>query len=178
MFSTKNGYELDLKYFKHHNNKIIYSKENGKIKYKNLYSDHLIIIIRRERKPTEKITQTHMDLAKSAQTLYEDTFFNLLNLIYDKYKIKNLTLSGGCSLNSVANGKIKENTGFENIYISPNPGDAGGAVGSVCVYLSNKNKKILPINNYAYLRNSYSNDEISKFILKKKYLANISLKNF
>ena len=66
-----------------------------------------------------------MDLAKSAQTLYEDTFFNLLNMIYDKYKIKNLTLSGGCSLNSVANGKIKENTKFENIYISPNPGDAG-----------------------------------------------------
>ena len=178
MFSTKNGYELDLKYFKHHNNKIIYSKENGKITYKNLYSDQLTKLLGDERKPSEKITQIHMDLAKSAQTLYEDTFFNLLNLIYDKYKIKNLTLSGGCSLNSVANGKIKENTEFENIYISPNPGDAGGAVGSVCVYLNNKNKKILPINNYAYLGNSYTNDEISRFIIKKKISSKYFVKKY
>ena len=66
----------------------------------------------------EKISQRHMDLAKSAQSIYEKTLFNLLNDLYEKFKIKNLTLSGGCAMNSVANGKILKNTKFEKIYIS------------------------------------------------------------
>ena len=82
----------------------------------------------------DKIDQRHMDLAKSAQVIYE-TLFNLLNKLYEKYKIENLTLSGGCAMNSVANGKILKNTPFK-IYISPNPGDAGGSIGSAYIISS------------------------------------------
>ena len=70
----------------------------------------------------QKISKKDMDIAKSAQLVYENILFNLLNKLYDKYKIKNLTLSGGCAMNSVANGKILKNTPFEKLYISPNPG--------------------------------------------------------
>ena len=58
-----------------------------------------------ERLSTEKISQRHMDLAKSVQSIYED-IIQSLNDLYEKYRIKNLTLSGGCAMNSVANGKI------------------------------------------------------------------------
>ena len=49
-----------------------------------------------------------MDLANSVQKVYEEIFFYLLNKIYDEYKTNNLTISGGCGMNSVANGKIKK----------------------------------------------------------------------
>ena len=48
-------------------------------------------------------------------------FFHILNF-YEKYKCNKLSLSGGCAMNSVANGKITTNTEFKDIYISPNPG--------------------------------------------------------
>ena len=67
-----------------------------------------------KRKNDQKISKKEMDIAKSAQLVYENILFNLLNKLYDKYKIKNLTLSGGCAMNSVANGKILKNTPFEN----------------------------------------------------------------
>ena len=86
-----------------------------------------------------------MDLAKSAQSIYEKTLFNLLNDLYEKFKIKNLTLSGGCAMNSVANGKILKNTKFEKIYISPNPGDAGGSIGSALLFLDRNKVKIKKI---------------------------------
>ena len=70
------------------------------------------------REKDEKITKMHMDLAKSTQAVYEDVFFNLLNILYEKYECKNLSLSGGCAMNSVANGKIIKNTSFKKIYIS------------------------------------------------------------
>ena len=61
-----------------------------------------------------------------------------LNNLNNNSKSKNLSLSGGCSLNSLANGKIKNQTSFENIFIPPNPGDAGGAIGAA-LYVYNKN---------------------------------------
>ena len=62
--------------------------------------------------------------------MYEKALFNLLNKIFKKYKNKNLCIAGGCGMNSVANGKITENTPFENIHIHPASGDAGGAIGA------------------------------------------------
>jgi len=103
-------------------------------------------------------------LAKSVQTVYEDIFFHLLNIIYKKYNVENLSISGGCAMNSVANGKIIKNTNFKNIYISPNPGDAGGSVGSASIYINKKYKKKFHVQNYAYLGNSYKNDEILKVL--------------
>ncbi len=168
VYNTKEGFELNLEYFIHHNENINISKKNDQIEYKNLYSSKIYELLGQERKNDQKISKKEMDIAKSAQVVYENILFNLLNKLYDKYKIKNLTLSGGCAMNSVANGKILKNTPFEKLYISPNPGDAGGSVGSALVSLNNSNKKIYHINNYAYLGKEYSNENIQEVILKKK----------
>ncbi len=162
--NTSYGYELNLDYFTHQNQSIIENNEMGQLRYKNLYSDKLINLMGPERLATDEITQRHKDIAKSAQLIYEKTLFNLLNKLYKKYKIKNLTLSGGCAMNSVANGKILKNSSFEKIYISPNPGDAGGSIGSALLYLNENKYEIKKNINYAYLGKSYKNEEIEKII--------------
>ena len=178
MFSIKDGYELDLDYFIHHNASIIDSNKNGQIKYKNLYSDKLIKLLGPERKSDDEINERHTNIAKSAQVVYENTFFKLLNDLYEKYKIKNLTLSGGCAMNSVANGKILKKTPFENIYISPNPGDAGGSIGSALLFLDKKKIQVKTNINYAYLGKNYRNEEIENVIKIKKLENNFFVKKF
>lgn len=172
MFNTKDGYQLNLDYFVHQNESIVDNDQNSQLKYKNLYSNELIKLLGPERQLDEKINERHIDIAKSAQVVFEKTFFRLLNDLYEKYKIKNLTLSGGCAMNSVANGKILKNTPFENIYISPNPGDAGGSIGSALLFHNNNKYKIEKEINYAYLGKNYLNNEIESILIKKKLKDN------
>ena len=170
LFNTKNGFKLNLNYFIHHNENIIKSNLNNQITYKNLYSQKLTDLLGRERDPDDEINQKHIDIAKSAQTVYEKTFFNLLNDLYSKYKISNLTLSGGCAMNSVANGKILKNTFFKKVYISPNPGDAGGSVGSALISLCESKSEVDTDINYAYLGKKFTNKEIAN-IIKEKHIS-------
>ncbi len=167
---TNNGFKLNLKYFVHHKSNIINKQENGQIFYNNLYSKKLLDLLGKERLATDEIKQIHKDIARSAQEVYEDIFISLLNKLYSKYKINNLTLSGGCIMNSVANGKILEKTEFKNIYISPNPGDAGGSIGSAASLIKKNNKEILNKNTYSFLGNEYTDDNIET-ILKENSLS-------
>jgi len=174
-YKKKFNYELNLKYFSHYNKKIISIRKNQPPFFFDLYSSELLKLLGPERKKKEEITQRHKDIAKSTQVVFENVFFNLLNDLYDKYKICNLNLSGGCVMNSVANGKIIFNTNFKNIYTSSNPGDAGGSIGSALCLLSeiNKKKKKIFKNPLPYLGDSFSNDEIESAInqykLKNKF---------
>lgn len=175
---THHGFELNLKYFQHHKKQILKINENNQAKYLNLYSSQLTHILGNERKKNDNINQDHMDLAKSIQVVYEDTFFYLLNKIYKKYQNQNLSLSGGCAMNSVANGKITQNTSFKNIYISPNPGDAGGSVGSASIYLKEKLNTDVQVKNYAFLGPSYNNKEIKTILDNFKYKSNYRIQYF
>ena len=161
---TDEGFKLNLNYFLHHRKKIFSLNEKGQFQYENIYSNKIYELLGEERKPNDPITQKHMDLAKSVQEVYEDTFFHLLNILQKKYKVEYLTLSGGCAMNSVANGKIINKTKFKKIYISPNPGDAGGSVGSAAYFLENDLRYKISVKNYEYLGKSYSNREIEKII--------------
>ena len=79
-------------------------------------------------------------------------------------------------MNSVANGKIFKNTSFKKIYISPNPGDAGGSVGSASTYIKKNYKNNIKVKNYAYLGNSYESSEVKKLLdknnIKDKFKIN------
>jgi len=186
IIKKKNSFELDLKYFVHHKEKILSIDDNGQAIYKNLYSEKLTELLGKERSKNEEVLQYHMDLAKSIQTVYEEIFFYMLNYLYKKYKCENLSLSGGCSMNSVANGKIIKKTGFKNLYISPNPGDAGGSVGSACVHINKFFDKKISVNNYAYLGPEFENKKIEQILndnlMFKKYevqfLQNLDLSNY
>jgi carbamoyltransferase len=179
LINKKNdSFELNLEYFMHHKKKIQSINDLGQATYSNLYSKKLIDLLGEERKIGEEITVEHMNLAKSIQTVYENIFFHILNNLHKKYKNDNLSFSGGCAMNSVANGKIIKNTPFKKIYISPNPGDAGGAIGSACIHISKNLKRKINVKNYAYLGPKYNNQEVSKILDKNSAVKSYNVEFF
>jgi len=85
------------------------------------------------RQAGEMLTQHHMDLAASLQAATEEVVLRLTRALRKETGIKNLCLAGGVALNCVANGKILRDGQFDNIYVQPAAGDAGGALGAALV---------------------------------------------
>jgi carbamoyltransferase len=161
----KNGnFELNLKYFKFHKENFNYKWDNGEVAIDNLYSDELIKLLGPERLKTDEIDQFHKDLAHSTQKIYEEAFLNIINNLYAKYKNENLCIAGGCGMNSVANGKIKNSTNFKNIYIQAAAGDAGGSIGAAYTTYFKKNNKRNFTMKHAYWGGSFDNDQVLKCI--------------
>ena len=118
------------------------------------------------RKSESEITQKEMDLAASIQAIAEEVVLKLAKDIQKNTNEKNLCLAGGVALNCVANGILLKEKIFENIWIQPAAGDAGGSLGAALTiwYKMLKNTRELPINpskmNGAYLGPSYQNEEV------------------
>ena len=181
-YNSKNFFLLNLDYFSHHSNsEFSYSFSNGIPKFSNLYSKKITELLGEERNPYDKIEKRHFDIASSLQICFENIVFSILNNLYQETKIENLCLAGGCALNSKFNGLIKERTPFKNVFIQPNAGDAGGAMGSALHFLRKNEINKASIhqrdNNKCYLGNSYTNEFIEgKLIKKNKLMKNYSIK--
>ncbi len=116
----KEGFELNLKYFNH------YQFHRPKLFTENLEK----LLGLKSNKPNKNLTKNYFDLAASVQKCFEEIYLSLIKQIYKKNKSKNLVLSGGCALNSLANGKVVKNTRFKNIFIPPVPDDSGVSIGA------------------------------------------------
>ena len=115
----------------------------------------------------EKITQFHMDIAASIQKITEEIMIKLAKSIRKDYGIKNLCLAGGVALNCVANGKILKERIFDNIWIQPAAGDAGGSLGAALAlwYIEQGNKRDINLNDDmkgSYLGPEFTEEEIEK----------------
>jgi carbamoyltransferase len=82
------------------------------------------------RKPSEPLEQRHMDLAASVQAVTEEVVLRLTRSLAAETKLPNLCLAGGVALNCVANGKVLRDGRFDQIFVQPAAGDAGGALGA------------------------------------------------
>ncbi len=82
------------------------------------------------RKPESRLTQREMDLARSVQEVTEEVILKMAAHIHEKTGQKNLCLAGGVALNCVSNGRILRESLFQNLWIQPAAGDAGGALGA------------------------------------------------
>jgi carbamoyltransferase len=163
------NFELNLDYFKFHKENFNYRWENGKVEIEDLYSNELINLLGLEKKKDEPLNDFHKDLAHSAQKVYEEAFINILNNLYDKYQNENLCIAGGCGMNSVANGKIINNTKFKNVFIQAAAGDAGGAIGAAFAthYKKTNHKRDFQMK-HAYWGTSYNENEILKCLKTNK----------
>ena len=115
----------------------------------------------------DQITQFHMDVAASIQKVTEDIILKMCVSLRKEYNISNLCLAGGVALNCVANGKILKSKIFDNIWIQPAAGDAGGSLGAALAYwyleLNNERNDINKDEmRGSYLGPSYSNENIEK----------------
>ena len=129
----------------------------------------------------ERLTQFHMDIASSIQKVTEEIMIKLAKAIRNEYGIKNLCLAGGVALNCVANGKILKEKIFDNIWIQPAAGDAGGSLGAALAlwYIDQENKRIInPDDDMAgsYLGSEFSQDQIEKEL--KSLGANYKVVNY
>jgi len=126
------------------------------------------------RKPETKMNQKYLDIARSVQVVTEEVMLKMVKTLCKETGLKNICMAGGVALNCVANGRIIRETPFENIFVQPAAGDAGGALGVAQFiwyqYLSNdrnvdgKNDSM----KASYLGPSFSNDYIKKFLRNHK----------
>ena len=119
----------------------------------------------------EKLTQFHMDIAASIQKVTEDIMIKIAKSLKEEFNIPNLCLAGGVALNCVANGKILKEKIFDNIWVQPAAGDAGGSLGAALAlwHIDQKNpRKINPKDSMqgSYLGPEYSQAEIEKELKK------------
>ena len=119
----------------------------------------------------EKITQFHMDIASSIQKVTEEIMIKLVKAIQKDYKIKNLCLAGGVALNCVANGKILKENIFDNIWIQPAAGDAGGSLGAALAlwHIDQGNKRI--VNSNDNMQGSYLGPKFTQHQIEKELIS-------
>ena len=127
------GFRLDLAYFRHHREKVEYQWDAGAPRVGSLHAARLAQLLGPARTQDGELTERHKDIACSAQAMYEEALFHLLNRLHERYGLDDLVLAGGCAMNSVANGKVCRSTPFKRIYVPPGAGDAGGAIGTALV---------------------------------------------
>ena len=159
------SFKLNMKYFNY---------ATGLTMTNNKFSKLFGQPVRNPKK--DLLTQFHMDIASSIQAVTEEIVLRITKNIAQTYKIKNLCLAGGVALNCVANGKIQKEKIFENIWIQPAAGDAGGSLGAALAYWHHELKKpreeFKDQMNGSYLGPNFDN----KFIEKELNLLKANFK--
>lgn len=154
------SFRMNLEYFDYQNGRTMICEE----KFAEIFNGG-------RRKPESIITKREMDIAASVQKLVEEIIILIACHAKKKYGkgIPNLVLAGGVALNCVANGKLMREKIFENIWIQPAAGDAGGALGAALYAYYTLYSKYRVINKNdsqkgSYLGPSYSEDNIFEFL--------------
>ncbi|MDB4216486.1 carbamoyltransferase [Candidatus Pelagibacter sp.] len=119
----------------------------------------------------EKLTQFHMDIAASIQKVTEGIMIKIIKSLKEEFNISNLCLAGGVALNCVANGKILKSKIFDNIWVQPAAGDAGGSLGAALAlwHIDQNNSRIVDYKDSmqgSYLGPEYSQQEIEEQLNK------------
>ncbi len=147
------SFKLNMKYFNY---------ATGLTMTNNKFSKLFDQPVRNPKK--DRLTNFHMDLASSIQSVTEEIILRLVESISKEYKVKNLCLAGGVALNCVANGKILRKKLFDNIWVQPAAGDAGGSLGAALAFwykeLGNERLSFEDKMFGSYLGPSFSDDEI------------------
>ena len=123
------------------------------------------------KKEDELLTQFHMDIASSIQAVTEEIVIKLTKDITKKYNLKNLCMAGGVALNCVANGKVLANKTFENIWVQPAAGDAGGSLGAALAYWYQELKHKRKINPKDSMEGSYLGPRFENSIIEKELVS-------
>ena len=127
------------------------------------------------RKPETDITQREMDIAASVQAATEEVVLNMARQVRKETRQKNLCLAGGVALNCVANSRLLKEGLFEDIWIQPAAGDAGGALGAALSvwyrYLGNErtNPNGQDSQHGSYLGPAFSMKEVKKYLNDNGY---------
>lgn len=148
-------FRLNLKYFAFHRST------------KRTFSRAFVKLFGEPRNPAEAehLDQYYADIAASIQKVTEEAIIKLARRVKERTGSENLVMAGGVALNSKANGLILKETGFKNIYIQPEAGDGGGALGAALLahaILTGERPSF--VLEHAYWGKEFANGEIEKFL--------------
>jgi carbamoyltransferase len=126
------GFRLGLDYFQHHRTgpEMSWSDAGKTPELGAMFSNYMVKRLGTARDPAAPVEKAHRDGAASLQARLEEVLFEMLRGLHARTKQKAVCLAGGVAFNCVANGKIFEETPFEEIFVQPAAGDAGLAVGA------------------------------------------------
>ena len=161
-------FKLNKKYFKHFKEGVAMDWEGGSPTIESLFTKDWEDLFGKSREKGAKLEQWHIDLATSAQKFTEKVIFHLLNHLHQETGSENICITGGVAQNSVANGRILENTPFKNIYVPSAGHDAGTSIGSA-FYLYNQllGNSRMPEITSAYFGSKFNHEEIIKVLDKE-----------
>ena len=161
-------FKLNKKYFKHFKQGVAMDWEGGSPTIESLFTKDWEDLFGKSREKEAKLEQWHIDLATSAQKFTEKVIFHLLNHLHKETGSENICITGGVAQNSVANGRILENTPFKNIYVPSAGHDAGTSIGSA-FYLYNQllGNSRMPEITSAYFGSKFNHEEIIKVLDKE-----------
>jgi len=125
-------FELSLDYFRHWSDGVEMEWDDGYPTLGRVYSSRLTQLLGPPREPSAPLTAREEDIAHSLQVVYEDCAMHVLNGLWEQTRQDAVCLAGGCAMNSVANGKVRQRTPFRSVYIQPAAGDNGTALGAAC----------------------------------------------
>ena len=124
------------------------------------FSEEIVRALGEPRKSGEEIAQRHQNIAASAQRVLEDTVLHLLGGLYERTRLEDLCLAGGCAFNSVMNGRIWTETPFKRFFVQPAAGDAGCSLGAaLLVYHQKLGRPRDFVMDHAYYGPSFTNEE-------------------
>ncbi|MDC0425436.1 carbamoyltransferase [Pelagibacteraceae bacterium] len=166
LFIENDFFKLNLVYFNHTQKNYSY-KYDGVPQQQNIFNNKIFDIF-----DESTIENKKENIAASVQKVFEHFLIKIIKYGLSKYPTENLCLSGGCSLNSSANGKIIQATSVKKIFIPYAPGDAGGAIGSAMIVNNKKSNKILTNIKTPYLGPEFTNKQI------QEALKNLDLNKF
>lgn len=156
---TGGGLELDPSFFlPFGDNQGLSIAENGEMIVHRHYSEKVVSMFGAPRERHAEITERDRDLAFALQAVFENGYMHLANMLHRMAPHQRLAMSGGCTLNSVANGKVLTETPFQETCIQPAAGDEGLALGAA-LYVSNS---IFRENKRYVMRGSYLGPEYSE----------------
>jgi carbamoyltransferase len=124
------GFELDLSYFRHATEGVDMTWNSGAPTIGAVFTPKLEALLGPARDPRDPLAAEHDDMAASLQAVFEEAAFHVLRGVHARTGQRRLCLAGGCAMNSVANGKILEQTPFQEVFIQPAAGDNGTALGA------------------------------------------------
>ena len=167
------GFALDLKCFRHWTGEISMNWDSGEPTVPDVYTNELIDRLGPARPADEPVAKRHENIAASIQRVFEECAFHVLRGVHRKIPVDTLCLAGGCAMNSVANGKIRQETPFKHVYIQPAAGDNGTALGAALdAWHETGNRAVGPRMAHAYWGTEYDAGAIASVIRESRVTDN------
>jgi len=161
-------FQLSPEYFTHHRSGVETTWDSGEPMVGRLYSDRLVDRIGPPRSPDAPVDARHRNIASSMQARLDEVVLDSLRTLQRMTKLRKLCLAGGVAFNCVTNGKIIEQTGFDEVYIQSAAGDAGLAIGAaVYVWHQIMDHPRSFVMEHSYWGPEYSESEIRAAIAER-----------